>query len=525
MIKRNALLSVYDKNGITEFAKELINLGFEIYASGGTARHLTEAGLQVQDVAGLVGGDAILGHRVVTLSREVHAGLLSRNIPEDTEELAKLSIPYFHLVCVDLYPLEAEIAKKDSTRESVINQTDIGGPTMIRSAVKGGRIVVCDPKDRTSVIEWLKNGEREEQFVEKLGAKGEFVISRYVCTSAKYLSQGKYDGIFGEQVAECKYGENAAQAPASLFSSGTTDPLALDKFKVIEGTPPSYNNWTDIDRLLQTMTHIAGVFSKNRNETPFIAVGAKHGNCCGAAVGKNKEEVLRKMLQGDPLSIFGGLVMMNFEIDEEAEVLAGKMLDGVIAPNFSSNAIEKLRRKGDKCRFIVNESLLSLDDNSLDAQARFRYVRGGFLRQPNYTFLLDLNHEELQKYGESDVSIENDMLLASAIGSTSNSNTICLVKDGALLGNGVGQQDRVGAAKLAIERATRSGHNLDGAVAYSDSFFPFPDAPEVLINAGAKAILTTSGSVNDSKTIDLCKGRETTLYMIPDKLGRGFFGH
>ncbi|MFA6050641.1 MAG: hypothetical protein WC761_05600 [Candidatus Paceibacterota bacterium] len=523
---KNALISVYHKDGITEFAKELTDLGWKIYASGGTAKHLSSAGILVEDVATLVGGGAILGHRVVTLSREIHAGLLSRDISEDIKELADLGIPRLDLVCVDLYPLETEIAKPDSTRESVVNQTDIGGPTMIRSAVKGGRIVICDPKDRMSVIEYLKKGETESDFVEKLGAKGEYVISKYTLASAKYLSGGVYDGITGREIAKCKYGENGYQTPSALFGSDTKDPLGLDQFEIVEGTPPSYNNYCDIDRLLQSMTHIAAAFAVNRKKTPFIAVGGKHGNCCGAAIGDDVKEVVEKMLAGDPLSIFGGLIMTNFPIDEVlGDTLSGRMLDGVIAPDFTPEAISKLRRKGDKCRFIKNPSLVSLNESTLDTTPRFRYVRGGFLKQPNYTFIPSLESEIMQKHLPADTSTEDDMLLAWAIGSTSNSNTITIVKGGQLLGNGVGQQDRVGAAKLAIERAVRSKHDTNGAAAYSDSFFPFPDGPQTLIDAGIHAIFSTSGSVRDNETIDLCKSKNVSLYMIPDSSGRGFFGH
>ena len=520
MKKRNALISVYHKDGITQFAKELIDLGFTIYASGGTAKHLKEANVEAIDVAVLVGGSAILGHRVVTLSRQIHAGLLSRDTEVDMKELSSLNIPHLDLVCVDLYPLEAEISKEDSTKDSVVSQTDIGGPCMIRSGVKGNRIVICDPKDRSTVIDWLKNGEQDISFREYLGAKGEFVVSKYCMTSANYLSNGNYEGIFGEKIATCRYGENAYQTPAGLFSSHSNDPLSLENFKVLEGTPPSYNNYCDIDRMLQTITHIAATFSINKGSVPLIAIGAKHGNACGSAIGNSKAEVIKKMMAGDPLSIFGGLIMTNFSInEEEAEALSGKMLDGIIAPDFSKEAIDKLRRKGDKCRFIKNTSLGSLDEKSIDAAPRFRYVRGGFLKQPNYTFITDLKTADLQKFGTPSEQTKEDMLLAGAIGSVSNSNTITLVK------NGIGQQDRVGAAKLAIERAIRSGHDICGAAAYSDSFFPFPDGPQVLIEAGVSAILTTSGSVRDKETISLCEEKNIVLYMIPDSLGRGFFGH
>ena len=523
---RNALISVYHKAGIVEFAQELTSLGFSIYASGGTARHLSEHGVSVTDVADLAGGKAILGHRVVTLSRGVHAALLSRpDNSDDTQEMQELGIPVFDLVCVDLYPLAEELANPYHTKESVVEKTDIGGPTMIRSGVKGNRLVVCDPNDRSQVIAWLKAGEPNNFFKEALAAKGEFTIADYCLTSARFLGEGMYEGIVGSRVAECKYGENRYQTPAALYETNTSDPLSLGNFYVVEGTDPSYNNWCDLDRLLQTITHIAAGFKKNVASTPLIAVGAKHGNPCGAATGADSLDVLKKTLAGDPLAIFGGLIITNFPIGiAEADVLSEVMLDGVIAPSVEDVAIEKLRRKGNKCRFIVNNALNSLGIDSIDTTNRIRSVRGGFLHQPNYTYILDTNDPEMKKYSIQGKQNGN-IILAWAIGSTSNSNTITLVKDTMLIGNGVGQQDRVGAAKLALTRAERSGHNIEGACAYSDSFFPFPDAPEVLIDAGVTSILTTSGSMNDPKTIELCKERNVTLYMIPDALGRGFFAH
>ncbi len=525
---RNALLSVYHKDGIVEFAQALVELGFTIYASGGTFKHLAQSGVSALPVSDLVGGEAILGHRVVTLSREVHAGLLAQNTEGDVAELASLSIPRFDLVCVDLYPLEAEIAKPSSTRKSVIEQTDIGGPTMIRSGTKGGRVVICDPADRQRVIDWLKAGEPDNGLVEELCSKGEFTIARYCMASARYLSGGIHEGFLGSRVATCKYGENAWQAPAHLYSTGSEDPLALSRFVVIEGAPPSYNNWVDIDRLLQTATHIAEAlegYAITEGPDRNIALGVKHGNPCGVACGFDRAHVLEKMMAGDPLAIFGGLVLTNFEVDETlCETLTGKMLDGIIAPAFTPGAIAMLRRKGDKCRFVVNPALRELVGH-LDQAPRFRFVRGGFLMQPNYTFVPNFDRGDIVKHGNASVAKEYDMLLAWGIGSTSNSNTITLVKDGQLIGNGVGQQDRVGAAHLAIARARRSQHDVRGAVAYSDSFFPFPDGPQTLIEAGVTAIFTSSGSVRDQETIDLCKERGVALYMIPDALGRGFFGH
>jgi len=527
-----ALLSVYNKEGITYFAKELHKLGWRIISSGGTANEIKKAEIPVTDVAELVGGGAILGHRVVTLSRQVHAGLLAQDTPEDRAELERLGIPWIDMVCVDLYPLQEEIKKADATRESIIEKTDIGGPTMLRSAAKGRRIVICDPYDREPVLDWLKAGKPDEDnFITKLAAKAEMIVAEYCLASAKYHSQGLYDGIIGRRVLECLYGENAWQKPAALYSIRSGDALALENFEVVAGTSPSYNNLCDVDRLLQTVTHIAAAFEVNRGKIPLIAVGCKHGNPCGATVRDGPVEVIQRMIEGDTRAIFGGLVMVNFHLDVEAaeELLtylmpAGerRLLDGVIAPSFSEQAINMLKRKGDKCRFLRNPTLSAL---GLDSAPRFRYVRGGFLRQPNYTFVLDLKDPQVTKGDQLTPEQENNLLLAWAIGATSNSNTITLVKDGYLIGNGVGQQDRVSGCVLAVRRAKDANHETPGAFAYSDSFFPFADGPAVLAEAGIKVIFASSGSVRDEEVKRLCQDKDMALYLIPDKVGRGFFGH
>lgn len=252
-------------------------------------------------------------------------------------------------------------------------------------------------------------------------------------------------------------------------------------------------------------------------------------------------DALRNMINGDPLAIFGGLIMVNFPIgSKEAACLrewkiTGKtkrLLDGVLAPAFTEEAKNILNRKGGKCRMLENAALSAPDVESLDHSPIFRYVRGGVLRQPNYTYVFNFNDPELKcidyhAYGIPDKRQEEEknLLLAWAVGSTSNSNTITLVKDGYMIANAVGQQDRVGGTALAIERARRSGHDIFGSVVYSDSFFPFPDGVELLIGAGVQAILASKGSVNDEKIRDVCRSKGVTLYLIPDKKGRGFFGH
>ncbi len=339
----------------------------------------------------------------------------------------------------------------------------------------------------------------------------------------------------GRLALTCKYGENGCQVPAALYESGSADPLSLEKFRIVAGTEPSYNNLCDLDRLLQTVTHIAAAFEVNRGKTPLISVGVKHGNSCGAAVAYDgPAEAARKMIMGDPLAIFGGLVMVNYPVTEEvAEALVGhgmpegqrRPLDGIIAPAFDASAMGLFQRKGDKCRLLANPALAGLGRASLDAGLRYRYVRGGFLAQPNYTYVLDLGDPELKKYGQAARQQEDDMLMAKAIGDTSNSNTITIVKDGQLIANGVGQQASVRGAKLALNLVSYSGHDAKGASASSDSFFPFTDGVEVLAEAGIKAIAATSGSINDKDVVRFCEDRGIVLYHIPDKKGRGFFGH
>lgn len=534
-----ALLSVYHKDGIVDFAQQLLDLGWNLIASGGTARTLKEAGLAVRDVAELVGGKAILGHRVVTLSREVHAGLLAIDSQEDTLELLGLNIPRIDLICVDLYPLKEATEMPGATTESVIEKTDIGGPTMLSSAAKGRRIVICDPTDRQRVIDWLKSGRKDkEAFITMMAAKADFIVAKYRLLSARFHSGGRYDGMMGHMRAVCKYGENAWQTPAAHFTCGTDDQLALDKFDLVAGAPPSFNNLCDMDRLIQTITHIAAAHYVNRGNVPYVALGCKHGNMCGGAIGSDPSTAMLRMISGDPLAIFGGVVMTNFAINEAlAEVMlthkvqggGRRILDGVAAPAFEKGAVSLLERKKDKCRFLANSALMELSQESIDTAPRFRPVRGGFLRQPNYTFVLDLKDDQLKCYGrelrEFSSFAQNDVLLAWAVGVTSNSNTVTLVRAGQLLGNGTGQQDRVACCDLAVSKARRAGHDLRDCIAYSDSFFPFADGPEVLVEAGVGTIFASSGSIKDKEIIDYCASKGVYLWLIPDQRARGFYGH
>lgn len=567
MHKKNALLSVYTKEGIDVFARGLVNLGWVIYSSGGTAKFLREAGIEVADTAEYIGysmkrqiaeiasklnhqlptevldaieiafGKPIMNHRVATLWPQIHGGILCRDeVASDLRELEEMFAVCFDLVCVDLYPMQAEIARDGSTLESVIEKTDIGGPTLLRSAAKGNRIVICDPADRQLVINTLtETGEVDADTRNHLAAKAETYVTQYCLASAMYRSNDEVFGVVGKLAAPCKYGENGCQSPAGFFTTGNDDPLALDKFALVAGDTPSYNNFCDIDRLLQSITHIAATFAVNRDQVPHIAVAVKHGNACGAAIGLNPTAVLMNTVMGDPEAIFGGLLMTNFHITEAlAEIIlkhgipdgeTTRKLDGILAPSFSPEAIELLKRKKDKCRFLANPALGQLTRDSLDVQPRFRYVRGGFLLQPNYTFILNLKDERLVYHGELSTQQEDDLLLAKPLCDTGNSNTVTLVRDGRLIGNGTGQQHRGWASKLAVDKAHYSQHRTKGSVGASDSFFPMTDGPKILCDNGVAVIFASSGSISDKLVAESIASAGVTFVTIADKIGRGFFGH
>lgn len=534
----NALISVYDKTGIAEFAAGLSELGWNLYASGGTAQTLRDAGLDVTDVAELVGGKAILGHRVVTLSREIYAGILADQGPEHTKELEELGIPRIDLVCVDMYPLLDAINAKDSTEASVLEQTDIGGPTMLRAAAKARAIVLARANQREEVLTWLRTDKPDEvKFRRKLASIAEFEVARYVLDSARYLGEEHTIGYAAERFVAAQYGENRWQGSAGLYADKRTeDPLALHKFELRKGVTPSYNNFVDADRLLQTVTHIAAGFDKNFGKVPYIAVGVKHGNACGAGVADTPEDAVKRMIDGDRRAIFGGSVMLNFPITKSVAQLLitygmegsgiRRILDVIAASDIHEDSHHALRRKGDKLRVLTNPALASLSQHTLDTVRRVRHVRGGMLAQENYTCILDLKADYVDHRGpEASEQRLRDLVLGWGVGSTSNSNTISLTRDGMLLGNGVGQQDRVSAAELAVKRAIAAEHDVTDSAAYGDSFFPFPDAPAVLTKAGIKTLLTTSGSVKDDEVFKSITDLGVALYAVPDGIARGFFNH
>lgn len=528
--RRTALISVYNKKGIEDFAKALVSLNFDIMASGGTAKSLKDAGVEVIDVASIV-GDPILGHRVVTLSRELHAGLLSTQSTADVQELEKLGIRRIDLVCCDMYPLVDEIAKADATIESVIGQTDIGGPTMLRSGGKGRRIVICDVEDRMPTISWLRSGmPNEETYLRKLHAKAEAVIADYVLASARFHGAGNYEGVIGVRVGSFRYGENPHQKKAAHFArlGASKDSLAIDRFTMMGGAGPSFINGTDLDQLVATAVRVAAGLEKN-GFSKHVALAMKHGNVCGIGVADEPQQALEKMIMSDPLALFGGAVLCTFPLDQSlAEMLrtlgGSRVLDLVVAPSFHGSAMDTLNRKNDKCRMYENPALGNLGCHSMDLSQRIRPCRGGFFTQDADAFVLSLPMEWREALSSQQ---QIDMLVGWGIGSTATSNSIVLVADGMLLGRGLAQPSRVLAVKVALLHAQENGHAgiVPRAVAYSDSFFPHQDGVEALGGADIKVVFATSGSMADKKVLDVAHAYGIGLYQLPDVEARGFSRH
>ena len=535
----SALISVYDKTGIEAIARDLIGLGItHIYASAGTARVLHKAKISATDVAELSGRKPMVGHQVVTLTPEVHAGLMARTA-EHREEVTEAGFPLFDVVIVDLYPLNKTIAQPNVTEEEVVDKTDVGGVAILRAAAKGRRVVVSSMDQWPEVLRWLKAGQPDgKAFRRMLAFRAEFAAAAYSMASAQYLGGMEMHGFLGLKAAGLSYGENHWQGGTAVYMRpDSTNPLAFSRYEQLSGPELGYNNAVEFaERMTQTITHIAAGFEHNFGEVPAIAIGVKHGNVCGASYSQDRAEAIRKMLEGDERAIFGGSVMFNFELDQKlADLLVShhmaegtkRLLDVVVAASATKEA-QKILSNRKKLRLLVNPALAKLGMNSLDTAQRFRYIPDGVVTQDNYTFVPHLKRDaDIQVGGRVSAKQQHDLVLAWAVGSTSNSNTITLVKNGMVIGNGVGQQDRVGAAELAITRARGAGHeSLEGAVAYSDSFFPFPDGPTTLISQGVRVILTSSGSVNDQKVFKgLSKTEVQSVLTLPDKVARGFFGH
>lgn len=494
-----ALLSVYHKDGIVDFAKALIKLGYKIVSSGGTAKCLKEWHIPVTDVAEITGMPAILGHRVVTLHPKIHGGILAKNTPEHDAERKKYGIPRFDIVCVDIYPVLDGINKNRGDLDAVMELTDIGGPTMLRGAAKNhnnGTIVICDPADRSRVLKALKKSKSREvswELRRELAFKVFDLMAKYDTAISQYLAQmcGKQvETIFLEHVKELAYAENKCQNPADLFKLvGDTDPLSLPNFQVLAGNP-SYIASADASGILRIIRYLGEAFRLDFGNVPHIAVAGKHGNPCGAAFDwSSPEDALKKALYGDTIAIMGGEVVVNFPIDDAlgqllyapgpADEAIGRQnwgLDLVMAPSVTPNTVELLGKK-EKRRILVNPALLGVSARP-EMEWGWSPILGGFLRQKPYPSI-DLGAMRDTSVGPSMLDSDRmDILLALVVCWCASSNTVALAKDGMLLSLGCGQQDRIACVRLCLDRALHAGHDIKDSFFASDGFFPYATSQE-----------------------------------------------
>ena len=499
---RYALLSVSDKAGLVEFGKILAGQGYGLLSTGGTARQLREAGLEVEDVSEYTGFPEMLDGRVKTLHPLVHGGLLGRrDLEAHVSAMQEHGIRNIDVVVVNLYPFVETISKPGVTLPEAIEQIDIGGPSMLRSAAKNHAhvTVVCDPADYEEVGAAIAGGGTSDALRRKLANKVFAQTARYDAAIAEYL-QGQQEGddaapaasfaLVGDLAQSLRYGENPHQN-GGFYRQHGAPASSLGSAKVLGGKALSYNNILDLDGALELAREFPA------DEAAFCAI-IKHGNPCGAASADTLKEAFVNAHAGDPISAFGSIIACNREVDAEtaAEIAApGKFVECLIAPSFTSEALDALHgaKFGKNLRLIETGPLQPLGD-----WKRVRSVSGGFLVQDDDSPLYGAEEEGwsvASKRQPSDAEMA-DLRFAWRVCKHVRSNAILLAKDRQIVGVGAGQMSRVDSVKIACEHA---GKRAKGAVLGSDAFFPFPDGVEAAIAAGVSAIAQPGGSRKDGE--------------------------
>lgn len=492
---KRALISVSDKTGLTDFAAGLRDAGFEIISTGGTRRALENAGIETISISDVTGFPEIMDGRVKTLHPNVHGALLCvRDNPEHVKAIRDLGIQDIDLVCVNLYPFKETVQKEGVSHEEIIENIDIGGPSMLRSASKNYRYipVLCDPADYETVLEQIRtNGETDLETRERLAAKVFRHTARYDAMIADYLTK-KTGETFPEsmtitfdKVQDLRYGENPHQSAA--FYKGMNPQYSLANAKQLHGKELSYNNIQDGNAAIEVLKDFDG---------QKAAVGLKHMNPCGVGIGATINEAWDKAYDADPVSIFGGIVALNDAVDVElAEKLSKIFLEIIIAPAFSDEALAILTQK-------KNIRLLELDTTlAPNNTLKYTNVNDGLLVQDMDTHHIDVNELTCPTNRKPTEEEMEQLLFGWNIVKHVKSNAIVLVKDNQTIGVGAGQMNRVGAAKIAIEQA---GEKAKGSVMASDAFFPMPDTVEAAVAAGVTAIIQPGGSIKDQLSIDEC---------------------
>ena len=504
MVKR-ALVSVSDKTGIVDFAKRLEAAGVEILSTGGTYAALCGAGVKAIEVSSVTGFPECLDGRVKTLHPAIHAGLLAmRGNVEHMARIAELGITPIDLVVVNLYPFKATIAKPDVKFEDAIENIDIGGPTMLRSAAKNWQdvAVVTDPADYEAVLSQIETtGGVSRETKSKLCAKVFSHTAQYDAMIAEYLRKQGGDEFLPERltmtfdkVQGMRYGENPHQR-AALYSDPLPPAGSLVLAEQLQGEVLSYNNIGDTDGALDLLREFHG---------QIAVVGAKHANPCGVGIAGTVAEAWTKALEADPVSIYGGVVVTNTTVDEAmAKAMRKVLLDILVAPDYTPEALALLSKK--KLRVLKLPGVgTPLVQDSIIAKK----VYGGLLVQDMDGVLLpEEPWKVMTDRAPTEKEIE-DLLLAWKIVKHTKSNAIAIAKDGQSLGIGPGQVNRVWAAQAAIER---SGERVRGAALASDAFFPFDDSVKAAAEAGITAIIQPGGSIRDEDSIKACNEAGITM--------------
>ncbi|KYD26668.1 bifunctional phosphoribosylaminoimidazolecarboxamide formyltransferase/IMP cyclohydrolase [Geobacillus stearothermophilus] len=492
MTVKRALISVSNKEGIIPFAKQLAELGVDIISTGGTKRALEEAGVPVISISDVTGFPEILDGRVKTLHPAIHGGILAvRSDERHQAALKEHGIRPIDLVVVNLYPFQQTIAKPDVTLAEAIENIDIGGPTMVRAAAKNYAdvAIVVDPADYPMVIEELKTtGSIQAKTRQQLAAKAFRHTAAYDAMIAEYLT-----GLAGEEYPETltvtytkkqslRYGENPHQS-AAFYAKPLGAAFSIAKAAQLHGKELSYNNINDANAAINLI----------REFQEPAAAAIKHMNPCGVGVGATLLEAFTKAYEADPVSIFGGIVAVNREVDKEtAERMHDIFLEIVIAPSFSDEALAILTKK-------KNIRLLTLDFAAPDVKEKTLVsVNGGLLVQEADKYTLEDAEWNIVTKREPTEAEREQLRFAWKVVKHVKSNAIVLAKNGMTVGVGAGQMNRVGAANIAIEQA---GEQAVGAVLASDAFFPMDDTVEAAAKAGITAIIQPGGSIRDADSI------------------------
>ena len=518
---RRALLSVSDKRGITDFARGLAELGVEIVSTGGTARELRAAGIEVRAIDDFTGFPEILDGRVKTLHPKLYAGLLAvRDNPEHLRQVAEQDVEFVELVCVNLYPFERTAARADATDAQVIEDIDIGGPTMIRAAAKNHpyAAVVVRPESYDAVLEELRasDGRLSMETRTSLAAEAFAATARYDTAIARWFAEREADEFpplhvrAYEKVTDLSYGENPHQRAAYYSLAGARTHL-LSMVRQHHGKQLSYNNLLDLDSARSLSEDLASALARGIGPSCVIV---KHNNPCGVALGETGLDAYRKAFACDPLSAYGGVIVLNTRVDRElAQALHEQFIEVLFAPAYDDDALEVLQQR-------KNIRILEKGDRRAGAgEPEVRQVAGGLLVQDP-----DNSHEgrDDMQAATSRLPSEDewdDLLFAWRVCKHVRSNAIVLVRGLATVGIGAGQMSRVDSVRLAVEKAPAG--SVAGSVLASDAFFPFADGPQLAVDAGVVAVIQPGGSVRDDEVI--AAAEEAGIAMV--LTGRRHFRH